>query len=67
MVENIRVYNDILKRHERPYRPLADLQTSPELSPYPLLPFADNAPPASKPRAAKPNKKIRPVRHTPAK
>lgn len=67
MVENIRVYNDILKRHERPYRPLEGLQTSPELSPYPLLPFADNAPPASKPRAAKPNKKIRPVRHTPAK
>lgn len=45
MVENIRVYNDILKRHEHAYRPLEGIQTSPELSPYPLLPSADNVSP----------------------
>ncbi|MBS1227357.1 MAG: putative soluble lytic transglycosylase fused to an ABC-type amino acid-binding protein [Proteobacteria bacterium] len=69
MVENIRVYNDILKRHERPYRPLAGIQTAPELSPYPLLPSADNDPPSSrhKPRAAKPSKKAHLARRSPAK
>jgi len=72
MVENIRVYNDILKRHERPYLPLAGIQTSPELSPYPLLPSADNDPPSSrthKTRAMKkpPTKKVHVVRHSPKK
>ena len=45
MVENIRVYNDILNRHERAYRPLEGIQTAPELSPYPLLPSVDNVTP----------------------
>ena len=72
MVENIRVYNDILRRHERPYRPLEGIQRAPELSPYPLLPFADNDPPSSKKhkhRAMKkpPNKKVHVVRRSPAK
>lgn len=69
MVENIRVYNDILKRHERPYRPLEGLQTSPELSPYPLLPFADNTPPPSKRRlrAIKPKKNHTPGLRPPGK
>jgi membrane-bound lytic murein transglycosylase F len=37
MVENIRIYNDILTRHERPYRPLERISVIPEVSPYPPL------------------------------
>lgn len=38
MVENIRVYNDILNRHEAPYRPLEAMAGAPETRRYPALP-----------------------------
>ena len=37
MVENIRVYYDILNRHERPYRPLEAISAEPEARKYPAL------------------------------
>lgn len=57
MVENIRVYNDILNRHEAPYRPLEGISAAPAVNLYPLLPSADNDPVASVPRARTPAQK----------
>ena len=59
MVENIRVYNDILNRHEGPYRPLDGISPAPTpaTSLYPLLPSADNGPAVSAPTARTPVKK----------
>jgi membrane-bound lytic murein transglycosylase F len=37
MVENIRIYNDILTRHDRPYRPLKTISEPPAVSPYPTF------------------------------
>jgi len=37
IVENIRVYCDILNRHEPPYRTLEAISAAPEISQYPPL------------------------------